>query len=281
MNQRISPRVWAVLGVGIAVVAGLGLLLAFLGREPGEPSPMITPAISTPSDDPVVASIDGRPIQHSFWMEAVLLDQVMSGLSGQPAPAPDETLQRLINEELVLNGSPPGQEPTAQQVEARITALEQAWGVDDDAVVTALERVGLTRAAFERAVGRLLAVQAGMEALESQGHDTTAWLEEQRARTEIVIHEELKNVPVPSIPVAQSPIETPPTSPLPVPTTESPVPSPAPVPATETPSPTPALAIPEIGADFTLARSGGGSLTLSEQLAQGPVVLVFFQRGGG
>jgi hypothetical protein len=281
MNQRIPPRVWAVLGVGIAVVAGLGLLLAFLGREPGEPNPMITPAVPTHSDDPVVASVDDRPIQHSFWMEAVLLDQVMSGLSGQPAPTPDETLQRLINEELVLNGSPPEQEPTAERIEARITALEQAWGVDDDAVVTALERVGLTRAAFERAVGRLLAVQAGMEALESQGHDTTAWLEEQRAHAEIVIHEEFKNVPVPSIPVAQSPIETPPTSPLPAPTTESPVPSPAPVPATETLSPTPALAIPEIAPDFTLERSGGGSLTLSEQLAQGPVVLVFFQRGGG
>ena len=281
MNQRIPPRVWAVLGVGIAVVAGLGLLLAFLGREPGEPSPMITPAVPTPSDDPVVASVDDRPIQHSFWMEAVLLDQVMSGLSGQPAPTPDETLQRLVNEELVLNDSPPDQEPTAEQIEARIIALEQAWGVDDDAVVTALERVGLTRAAFERAVGRLLAVQAGMEALESQGHDTTAWLEEQRARAEIVIHEEFKDVPVPSIPVAQSPIETPPTSPLPAPTTESPVPSPAPVPATETLSPTPALAIPEIAPDFTLERSGSGSLTLSEQLAQGPVVLVFFQRGGG
>ena len=281
MSQRVSPRVWAVLGVGIAVVAGLGLLLAFLGREPGEPSPMITPAVPTHSDDLVVTSVDDRPIQHSFWMEAVLLDQVMSGLSGQPAPTPDETLQRLINEELVLNGSPPEQEPTAEQIEARITALEQAWGVDDDAVVTALERVGLTRAAFERAVGRLLAVQAGMEALESQGHDATAWLEEQRARTEIVIHEEFKDVPVPSIPVAQSPIETPPTSPLPAPTTESPVPSPALVPATETPYPTPALAIPEIAPDFTLERSGGGSLTLSEQLAQGPVVLVFFQRGGG
>jgi peroxiredoxin len=41
------------------------------------------------------------------------------------------------------------------------------------------------------------------------------------------------------------------------------------------------LAVPEVAPDFTLERSGGGSLTLSEQLAQGPVVLVFFQRGGG
>jgi hypothetical protein len=281
MNQRISPRVWAVLGVGIAVVAGLGLLLAFLGREPGEPSPMITPTIPTSSDDVAVAGIDGRPIPQSFWMEAVLLDQVMSGLSGQPAPAPDETLQRLINEELVLNGSQPEQEPTAEQIETRITALEQAWGVDDAAVVTALERVGLTRAAFERAVGRLLAVQAGMEALESQGHDTTAWLEEQRARTEIVIHEEVKDVSVPYAPVAQSPTATPGTSPIPTPTAATSVLSPIPTPATEMFSPTPALAIPEVAPDFTLERSGGGSLTLSEQLAQGPVVLVFFQRGGG
>jgi hypothetical protein len=284
MGQAVSPRIWAILGVGIAVIAALGLLLAVLGRGPGEPA-AITPTAPTPTtDDPVIASIaldeDARTIRHSFWQEAVLLDQVMNGLAGQPAPAADETLQRLINEELVLHAFPPEQEPTTAQIEARITALEQAWGVDDAAVTTALEKVGLTRAAFERAVGRLLAVQAGLEALQSQGHNTTAWLEEQRARAEIVVNQEFKNITLPAIPVAQSPIATPPTSPLPTPTTVSPLPSPTPAPATEMPPPTPVLAIPETAPDFTLERARGGALTISEQLAQGPVVLVFFQRCG-
>jgi hypothetical protein len=284
MGQAISRRIWAILGVGIAVVAALGLLVAILGRGPGEPA-AITPTTPTPTaDDPVIASIafdeDVRTIRHSSWQEAVLLDQVMNGLAGQPAPAADETLQRLINEELVLHTFPPEQEPTRAQVEARITALEQAWGVADAAVTTALENVGLTRAPFERAVGRLLAVQAGLEALQSQGHDTTAWLEEQRARADIVLDQEFRNIALPDIPVAQSPVATPPTSPLPAPTAASPLPSPTPAPATETPSPTPALAIPEAAPDFTLERAGGGALTLSEQLAQGAVVLVFFQRCG-
>jgi hypothetical protein len=284
MSQKVSPRIWAILSVGIAVVAGLGLLLAFVARAPGEPAPMVTPETPTPADDPVVASLvfeqKTRSITYSFWQEAVLLDQVMSGLAGQPAPAPAETLQRLINEELVLNAVPPEQPPTAGQVEARIAALEQTWGVGDAAVATALEQVGLARAAFEQAVERLLVVEAGLEALHSQGYDTTAWLEEQRASVDIVLNEELEDVTVPHIPVAESPIATPFTSPLPAPTAESPLPSPSPVVATEAPSPTPALAIPEVAPDFTLERATGGTLTLSEQLAQGPVVLVFFQRCG-
>jgi hypothetical protein len=294
MSRETPSRIWAILGVGVVTVVGLGLLLVSLGRGPGEPDPMITPAIPIPSDDPVVASVDGRPITQSFWLEAVLLDQVMSGLAGQPAPAPDETLQRLINEELVLQASSPEQQPTAEQIEARIAALEQSWGVDDAAVVTALEKVGLTRAALERTVGRLLAVEAGMEALERQGYDTTAWLEEQRASAQIVVHRELKDVAVPYVPPAPAPIAMPATSPIPTPAAgasflspiptppaEAPFLSPVPLPATNTPAPTPALAIPEVAPDFTLKRTGGGTFTLSEQLAQGPVVLVFFQRGGG
>ncbi len=278
MNQRVISRLWAVLGVGVAVLAGLGLLLAFLGREPSAPAPTITPTTPTPSEGPVVASVDGRPIRYSFWMETILLDQVMSGLAGQPAPTRDETLQRLINEELALQAFPPEQEPTVDQVEARIAALEQTWGVDDAAVVTALVEAGLDRAAFERATRRLLAVQASLEALQSRGHDTKSWLEEQRASAEIVLNEEFENVTAPVLPSAQSPIATLVTSPLSVPTIESPIASPTPAPAPETP--TPALALPEVAPDFTLERAGGGTLTLAEQLAQGPVVLVFFQRCG-
>jgi len=248
---------------------------------------MITPAIPTPSDDPVLASIvlnqDTHSIRYSSWQEAVLLDQVMSVLAGQPALTPDETLQRLIDEELVLHAIPP-EAPTTAQVEAQIAALQQTWGVDDATVVAVLEQVGLTRATLEQAIGRSLTVQASLDALQSQGYDTTAWLEEQRASAEIVLNEEFKEefkVVVPYVPVAQSSIATPATSPLPVPATETPVPSPILAPATEMPPPTPALAIPKVAPDFTLQRSGGGTLTLSEQLAQGPVVLVFFQSGGG
>ncbi len=281
MSQETLFRLWVVLGISIVVVAGLGLLLVFLGREPGPPAtPAATVFPVTPisSDSVVVASVNGHPIRHSFWMEAVLLDQVMGGLAGQTASTPDETLQRLINEELVLQSAPLEQESTAEQIEARIASLEQAWGVDDAAaVVTALERVGLTRAVFERAVGRLLMVQASLETLQRQGFDTTSWLEEQRASAEIVISQNMAVLVVPS---PQSPLATPFTSPIPTPTTEPTIFSPTPVPATETPAPTLVLVLPKVAPDFTLERAGGGTLTLAEQLAQGPVVLVFFQRCG-
>jgi len=273
-NRGISTRVWVVLGVGIAMVAGLMLLLAFLRRGPGPLSPMITPVTPTPTDDPVVASVNSHPIHHSFWLEATLLDQVMSGLSGQLAPTPEETLQRLINEELVLQAASPERGPTTEQVEAQIGALEQVWGVDDAAVVAALERAGLTRAALERAVERLLTVQSGLEVLESQGYESDVWLEEQRASAEIVFNDTFVDVvaAATAIPTVPSPVETPFVSPLPAPATETPTPSPSPVSIP---------AIPEVAPDFTLPKSGGGTFTLSEQLAQGPVVLVFFQRGGG
>jgi hypothetical protein len=37
--------------------------------------------------------------------------------------------------------------------------------------------------------------------------------------------------------------------------------------------------IPQVAPDFTLARADGTMFTLAEQLAQGPVVLVFLQGG--
>ncbi|MBU0704923.1 MAG: hypothetical protein KKC18_13770 [Chloroflexi bacterium] len=275
MNQTISLRAWTIIaGIGVAVVVGLALLLAFLARGPGELAPVINLATPPQSDDPVVASVNGHTISRSSWVEAVLLDQVLSGLAGQPAPTSEETLQRLINEELVLQAIPPEQEPTAEQVETHIATLEQDWGVYDSAVVTALERTGLERAMFERAVGRLLMVQAGLETLREQGYDTDAWLEEQRNDADIQIFENVAALPIPT---TQSPV---PTSPLPVPTVQSPIPAPTSAPPTDPPAPAPALALPKVAPDFTLERAGGGALTLTEQLAQGPVVLVFFQKCG-
>jgi hypothetical protein len=278
MNQANLFRVWAVLGAVIAVVVGLGLLLAFVGRGPGPSAPAITPTPITPTDDSAVARVDGRAIQYSFWVEAVLLDQIMSGLAGQRAPTPGETLQRLINEELVLAAFPPEEEPTVGQVEAQIITLEQAWGVEDAAVMAALAEVDLTRVEFERAVGRLLQVQASLEILQSQGLDLTTWLEEHRASAEIEIFEDIAKSFSPTL---QSPLAVSAASPMPTPTVQTPEPSPTPVPSTETPQPTPELAVPEIAPDFTLPRASGCALTLTEQLAQGPVALVFFQKGGG
>jgi hypothetical protein len=49
-------------------------------------------------------------------------------------------------------------------------------------------------------------------------------------------------------------------------------------PPTTTPAPRPA--VPDVAPDFTLDRVGGGTFTLKDQLEEGPVVLVFFERCG-
>ncbi|MFN2271076.1 MAG: hypothetical protein ACK2US_09585 [Anaerolineae bacterium] len=45
-------------------------------------------------------------------------------------------------------------------------------------------------------------------------------------------------------------------------------------------SPLPTIEALKVAPDFTLEQADDGAFTLSEQLAQGPVVLVFFQRCG-
>ena len=47
-----------------------------------------------------------------------------------------------------------------------------------------------------------------------------------------------------------------------------------------TPTPAPRPEVPDVAPDFTLDRAGGGAFTLKDQLEEGPVVLVFFERCG-
>jgi hypothetical protein len=78
-------------------------------------------------------------------------------------------------------------------------------------------------------------------------------------------------------PTPLPPIQPPTAAPT-VPAAPTAIASPSPVPETTTPVPT--AAVPQVAPDFTLQRADGGTFTLAEQLARGPVVLVFFQVGG-
>ena len=83
-------------------------------------------------------------------------------------------------------------------------------------------------------------------------------------------------VPPTELPTATSAASpTSPTSPLPP---RSPIPSPSPALESQLP---PGVTIPESAPDFSLPQSGSGTFELADQLAQGPIVLVFFQRVGG
>lgn len=304
MNGKSTFRFWALLIVGIAVLAGIGLLFSLLGQGAEQPAPTTTftptpphptaaptalpspqetpelalantSPIATPAAASVVASVNGHPISHAFWTEAVLLDQVMNQLANQPASHPDETLERLINEELVLEAFPPAQMPSTEQVEQQIAQLEGVLGISDADIATALENVGLDRAALERTIERVLVIQQGLQTLQSQGHETAEWLEEQRATADITIDEQSLNPSLSNIPIVQS------QSPLATPTSSaSEVQLSTPVPETADESSAPDPATLQVAPDFTLPQVSGGEFTLSEQLARGPVVLVFFQRCG-
>jgi hypothetical protein len=151
-------------------------------------------------------------------------------------------------------------------VEERITLMEQALKVNDAVVAAALEAVGLDRPALERAIYRVLVVQAAMEDLNSQGHNLTAWLQEQRDIADILIFED---VAVMDLADAQAIIATQVAQSAPAAPTETPSPTPAPTPV-----------VVKVAPDFTLERAGGGTFALAEQLAEGPLVMVFFQKCG-
>jgi hypothetical protein len=286
MSQKSSSRIWIIAGTGCLLLAGLLLMLASLGGRPAPlaqatiPTPTVSPTSLPPTktptpepsptpteeviDDPVVASVNGYSINHSVWRKTVLIDQVAGGVSGWAIQPPDAVLERMIEEELILQAVPPEQTPTAEQIEERIAMLEQAWGVNDATMVAALEAVEIDRATFERAIQRVLVLKAAMATLESQGHDFNEWLEEQRESAEILIFEDVATL---DISETQEVIATQ-------------VALPTLPPPTEMPVPTPVLMIPEIAPDFTLERTDGGTFTLAEQLAEGPVVMVFFQKCG-
>ena len=250
MEQKRTGKWGALIAAGGAAVVVLLLVAVVLGREAGRAVPLPPTPVPTSASDPPVATVNGQPIGQNFWAEAVLMDQVMSGLAGVPAPSPEETLDRLINEMLVLQAAPQ-ESPTDEEVEAQIETLETSWGVSDEQVVAALTAVGLDREALGRSVARLLTVQRAQAALEAEGTPVEEWLNQQRGQAQIVIYRERMAVGLSFL----SPLSSP--SPLPSPTVSLP-----------------------LAPDFTLERVGGGTLTLSEQLSEGPVVLVFFNRCG-
>jgi hypothetical protein len=256
------------MALGAAAVGGVILLLAVIVLvtqdvgQSADPPPTSIPTTSRP----LVAVVNGEPIERDTWLEAVLMDQVMSRLAGVAAPTPRETLDRLLNATLLLQALPGHETPSAEEVEATIATLESSWGLEDGQVVAALQAVGLERASLEQAVVEMIVIQRVQAALEAEGTPVLDWLEQQRAQADIVTYQEHVDAAA-GLPaqVAQA-----------VATALPPTPTTPPTPA---PSPTADLAL-TVAPDFTLEQAGGGSLTLSEQLAQGPVVLVFFQRCG-
>lgn len=280
LTKRLTRSpIWIILGVGLLVVAGLLLVVALLSPGPAAPAPTPTassdPTATTaptmaaaddataepepaPTSVPPAATVNGYTITQSYLSRTVRLNQVLGELSGASTLGKKDTLERLIRSQLILQGVTAVDEPTEEEVESFIGALQENWGVSDQTMAERLEAKELDRDFLVDTIDRLLTVQASVESLEADGHNVSEWLREEEKNAEIMIYEDLAREEAEPSPTAE-------------PTDQAEL-------LTSTPVPKPE--VPDVAPNFTLDRAGGGTLTLNDQLEEGPVVLVFFEKCG-
>jgi hypothetical protein len=207
-----------------------------------------------------VASVNGHTITQSYLQRATALNDVLSEFAGQQSLGSEETLQRLIKQEIVLQGISLEEQLTEQDIEDYIGRMQEAWDIDEETMMSELRASGVERDFLEETIHRLLSVQAAVASVESQGESISEWLAKQEEEADIKIHEEMYSS------LFAAPEEAPA--------------SPTPEDEMPTPRPDAQVDVPDVAPDFTLERAGGGSFTLEDQLQEGPVVLVFFEKCG-
>ncbi len=261
MRRRLIALFGAVLTASVVTAGLLHLMRQPLlpPRVGGERSPTtapsergpVSPANAQAANASAVATVDGVAITYPAWQTATRLDAVMSELTGQPIPSAEETLDRMINEILLLRGAGLEDATVApDEVQARISDLEASWGLNDAQVLAALETRGLNRQALLDRMARLILVEQAIQSVSSHSEVET-WLAQARRSAHVERHQ-----PLTAIPSAEAATPTPPPTPTPA--------------STPTPDPT-------IAPDFTLRSAGGATVTLSDYEGQSSVVLVFYR----
>jgi thiol-disulfide isomerase/thioredoxin len=265
-----------ILGLAAAALAGLLLIMGQLAAAPATIANTATPTlpVDTPAAPPetalpdtvaVVAPPDCAAcrtiITRPAWDIAARLDAAMSFLAGQPMPPAEETLDRLVNEILVLAAVPDAPPPAPAQVEQRLADLTAGWGVTPNQLDQTLQKNNLTRADLTTRTARLLQVETALTRLAGQQPNLAAWLSQTRAAAEISLYKALTAAPVtPQTPVSQ---------PLTV------------TPAVAEPQPAPPPNLPigphpqNLAPDFDLPALTGPAISLS-QFSGKPVLINFW-----
>jgi cytochrome c biogenesis protein CcmG/thiol:disulfide interchange protein DsbE len=149
-----------------------------------------SPRAATPTPW-MIATVDDEPINLEEWKRAVALDQVMSALVGQVPPSPEETLERLIKDRLILQRAIAASIPEADQaqVDAWLASFLARWSLDEAALEQALAHAGLTRAdLLEEVVPYLLRVERALNELPPHG-DAEAWVTDLRHQAKVAVLE--------------------------------------------------------------------------------------------
>ncbi len=250
-----------------AFIGALGLLavLLLLAQSPGSRKPAASPTPHLVKSTPqIVATVDDEPIHLDEWRRTVALDRAMSELVGQLPPDPEETLDRLINQRLILRAAEQAGLPTADEADAEawvVSFLEKAK-LEETALEKSLNAVGLTRDDLVGGlVPRLMDVERALEALPPDG-DSAAWVADLRGQARVVVFEsvsafEVAGLPVPTAATASTPSLSP-DQPVTFPSSLSNGPS-----------------VGELAPDFTLTSTDGSMVALLDFRGQ-PVVLNFW-----
>lgn len=212
-SKRLQSIIIIVI-IAITGVAGLLFLMSWLAtpdnptaksieatQQPRAVDVPATPprnkAIGSNDDDDIAATVNNHVISKQDWDKATQLDMVMNRLAGQPPTTAEQTLDQLINEIIVLAESTEFYSPTAEEIETRTMAFEEAWRVPDDEVEAALEGAGLTRTDLITRVSRLIQVQTALNQMADQQDNLDDWLLAARASAEIGLYQPLAGKPIP------------------------------------------------------------------------------------
>ncbi len=189
---RLTPRTMSAVWTAITTLwLSVSLAVGLTGCAPAPSLRQELPAVASPARPDRVASVNGESVDREEWRRAYALDAAMSILAGQPPPAVESALQRLVNERLVLRAArEAGIFATPAQAQARLTALLARWGVGDTQLEQALSRSGLSRAQAVEAIRRLLIVETYLKGFASAEAAST-WLAQQRQQARVSVYIDL------------------------------------------------------------------------------------------
>jgi len=190
--------VTAAIGMALLIVGGFVLFLALRSTPAEAPGPstaglaagysLFADQASTITQT-VAALVDGVPITDAAWRTATLVDATMSELTHHPAPTADATLERLIDEVILVQAAGlQDTAPTPAEVDGRMAALEGRWGLNEAQLEAALQKKGLTLQALTERVSRLLQVDQATQILAARYPDVEAWLAQARQTAKIMRH---------------------------------------------------------------------------------------------